>query len=121
MILWLIGRDVSLDAPRSYDDRRPMHANLAEDHPNPEDLLCGVQEDDHRRSQIHEGLKVLDSCERAIIRVRHMRQRLVTLACLGKKFGISRERVRQLELRAKAKLRAYVDVDGSLAGRPMDC
>ena len=34
-----------------------------------------------------------------------MRQRPATLASLGKKFGISRERVRQLELRAKAKLR----------------
>ena len=39
-----------------------------------------------------------------------MRQRPATLAALGKKFGISRERVRQLELRAKAKLRDYCGV-----------
>ena len=37
-----------------------------------------------------------------------MRQRPVTLASLGKKFGISRERVRQLELRAVAKLRTLL-------------
>jgi RNA polymerase sigma-32 factor len=105
----LSGRDVSLDAPRGYDDRRPMSQSLAEDRPNPEELIGAVEEDDHRRRQIYEGLKVLDPRERSIIRARHMRQRPATLACLGKKFGISRERVRQLELRAKAKLRQYVE------------
>jgi RNA polymerase sigma-32 factor len=79
-----------------------------------------VQQDKQRRNQIYEGLKVLDARERAIIRARHMRQRPATLACLGKKFGISRERVRQLELRAKAKLRQFVDVDGALAALPID-
>jgi RNA polymerase sigma-32 factor len=59
-----------------------------------------------------DGLKVLDPRERAIIRARHLRQRPATLASLGKKFGISRERVRQLELRAKAKLRVYCGVRG---------
>jgi len=104
----LSGRDVSLDAPRGFDDRRPMAANLAEDAPTPEDMIAVLEEDDQRRTQVHEGLKVLDPRERAIIRARHLRQRPATLACLGKKFGISRERVRQLEIRAKAKLRQFV-------------
>jgi RNA polymerase sigma-32 factor len=104
----LAGRDVSLDAPRGYDDRRPVAQGLAEDRPNPEELISGVEEEDHRRARMYEGLKVLDPRERAIIRARHLRQRPATLAFLGKKFGISRERVRQLELRAKAKLRDYV-------------
>jgi RNA polymerase sigma-32 factor len=103
----LTGRDVSLDAPRGYDDRRSVGALLAEDGPSPEDVVAYSEEDDHRREQLGEGLKVLDARERAIIRARHMRQRPATLAALGKKFGISRERVRQLELRAKAKLRSY--------------
>lgn len=111
----LTGRDVSLDAPRSFDDRRPVAASLCEDHPNPEELVSGLEEDDQRRSMMYEGLKVLDSRERAIIRARHMRQRPATLAYLGKKFGISRERVRQLELRAKAKLRHYVDLPAAAA------
>lgn len=116
----LTGRDVSLDAPRGYDDQRPVAASLCEDEPNPEDMIAGLEEDDQRRALILEGLKVLDTRERAIIRARHMRHRPATLACLGKKFGISRERVRQLELRAKAKLRQYVDIDGSLAGLPLE-
>ena len=116
----LTGRDVSLDAPRGFDDRRPVVASLAQDSPTPEEMIAGVEEDDQRRNQIFEGLKTLDTRERAIIRARHLRQRPATLACLGKKFGISRERVRQLELRAKAKLRQYVDIDGTLARLPLD-
>jgi RNA polymerase sigma-32 factor len=105
----LTGRDVSLDAPRSFDDRRSVGATLAEEAPTPEEMVAGYEEDGRRRDQLQEGLKVLDPRERAIIRARHMRQRPATLASLGRKFGISRERVRQLELRAKAKLRAFCD------------
>jgi RNA polymerase sigma-32 factor len=106
----LTGHDVSLDAPRATDDRREVGALLAEDSPNPEDVCAGVEEDDSRKTRLNEGLKVLDNRERAIIKARHMRQRPATLASLGKKFGISRERVRQLELRAKAKLRIFCGV-----------
>jgi RNA polymerase sigma-32 factor len=103
----LTGRDVSIDAQRSFDDRRALGATLAHEGPNPEDMVAGTEEDDFRKVTLSEGLKILDPRERAIIRARHMRQRPATLAALGKKFGISRERVRQLELRAKAKLRSY--------------
>lgn len=103
----LTGRDVSLDAPKSLDDRRQLGNTLAEDAPNPEEMVAGVEEEDTRRTRLFEGLKILDPRERAIIKARHLRARPATLASLGKKFGISRERVRQLELRAKAKLRLY--------------
>ena len=101
----LTGRDVSLDAPRSLDDKREVGALLEHDDPTPEDMVAGLEEDDSRRSRLFEGLKVLDPRERAIIKARHMRQRPATLASLGKKFGISRERVRQLEERALSNLR----------------
>jgi RNA polymerase sigma-32 factor len=106
----LTGRDVSLDAPRSLDDKREVGALLEHDDPTPEEMVAGVEEQDSRRARLFEGLKVLDPRERAIIRARHMRQRPATLASLGKRFGISRERVRQLELRAKVKLRIYCGV-----------
>jgi RNA polymerase sigma-32 factor len=111
----LTGHDVSLDAPRATDDRREVGALIAEDAPNPEDMVAGVEEEDSRKCRLNEGLKVLDARERAIIKARHMRQRPATLASLGKKFGISRERVRQLELRAKAKLRIFCGVRGEVA------
>ena len=76
-----------------------------------EEIVASNEETSRRHLQLYQGLCVLDPRERAIIKARHLRQRPATLAALGKKFGISRERVRQLELRAKAKLRAYVSGD----------
>jgi RNA polymerase sigma-32 factor len=113
MVPRLTGRDLSLDEPRSSDDGRQVGTVLAEPGPSPEEMVAGVEEHDRRRARLHKGLKVLDPRERAILRARHLSSRPATLAALGKKFHISRERVRQLELRAVAKLRVYFGVDTS--------
>jgi RNA polymerase sigma-32 factor len=101
---------VSLDSARGLEDHRQVGDSLAEDGPSPEEMFAGFEEEGSRRRRLTEGLKVLDTRERAIIKARHLRQRPATLASLGRRFGISRERVRQLELRAKSKLRAYCGV-----------
>jgi len=103
----LSGHDVSLDAPRSVDDERQTGTMLASEGPTQEDLFADGQEEDSRRALLAEALKQLDPRERAILKARHMSSRPITLGALGKKFGISRERVRQLELRAVAKLRTF--------------
>jgi len=103
----LSGHDVSLDAPRSQDDERKTGNLLAIDAPSQEELFAEGQEEDSRKALLQEALKQLDPRERAILKARHMSSRPVTLGTLGKRFGISRERVRQLELRAVAKLRHY--------------
>jgi RNA polymerase sigma-32 factor len=103
----LSGHDVSLDAPRSQDDERRQSNLLATDAPSQEDLYADGQEEDSRKALLMEALKQLDPRERAILKARHMSSRPTTLGALGKRFGISRERVRQLELRAVAKLRSY--------------
>ncbi|MDB4966460.1 MAG: polymerase sigma factor RpoH [Myxococcales bacterium] len=103
----LSGHDVSLDAPRSQDDERKSSNTLASDGPSQEDMFADGQEDDSRKTLLNEALKQLDPRERAILKARHMSARPMTLGALGKRFGISRERVRQLELRAVAKLRTY--------------
>lgn len=105
----LSGRDVALDAPRGFDDTRHSGETLAEDRPTPEEMVGLVEEDGCRRDRLREALKILDTRERAIIKARHLCQRPATLGALGKKFGVSRERVRQLELRAMNKLRAFCD------------
>ena len=103
----LSGHDVSLDAPRSQDDERRQSNLLATDGPSQEDLYADGQEEDSRKALLNEALTKLDPRERAILKARHMSSRPTTLGALGKRFGISRERVRQLELRAVAKLRSY--------------
>ncbi|HEX9102068.1 MAG TPA: sigma-70 family RNA polymerase sigma factor, partial [Polyangia bacterium] len=113
----LSGHDVSLDAPRSQDDERRQSNLLATDAPSQEDLYATGQEDDARKALLHEALKKLDPRERAILKARHMSSRPITLGALGKRFGISRERVRQLELRAVAKLRTFCNGDVADARR----
>jgi RNA polymerase sigma-32 factor len=119
----LSGHDVSLDAPRSMDDERRQSNLLASEGPSQEDLYGDGQEEDSRKALLHEALKQLDPRERAILKARHMSSRPITLGALGKRFGISRERVRQLELRAVAKLRSYCSggvIDARHAFHPAD-
>ena len=61
-----------------------------------------------RRGTIREVLKRLDKRELTIVLARHFAERPRTLAAVSKKLGLSRERVRQLESRAIAKLRLAV-------------
>jgi RNA polymerase sigma-32 factor len=112
MAMRLSGHDVSLDAPRSQDDERKTGNLLSTDEPSQEEIFADGQEDDSRRALLNEALKLLDPRERAILKARHMVARPTTLGALGKRFGISRERVRQLELRAVAKLRSYCSQGG---------
>jgi RNA polymerase sigma-32 factor len=107
----LSGHDVSLDAPRSSDDERRAGSLLATDLPTQEDLFADGQEEDSRKQLLGQALQQLDPRERAILKARHMSARPTTLGALGKKFGISRERVRQLELRAVAKLRNFCNAE----------
>jgi RNA polymerase sigma-32 factor len=116
----LARHDLSLDAPRGVEDRREFGTLLAEDGPDPEDVVAGQEEIDVRRRKLLAGLEKLDARERTIIKARHMRQRPATLSSLGRKLGISRERVRQLELRAKDKLRAYCGVRKEGARKPRE-
>ncbi len=107
-------RDLSLDAPRSIDDDREVGGMLAVDGPTPEELVAGNQEAGARKTRLLSGLEALDPRERAIIQARHLSQAPpATLETLGERFQVSRERVRQIELRAIGKLRAACRLEPS--------
>lgn len=107
---------VSIDAPLSSDDDRTLEELLASDSQDPE--AEAAQGDLH--AQLEAALKQLPAREAEILRLRfgtNERQPL-TLEEVGKIYGVSRERIRQLEARAlrqlqpiceKQGLRAYVD------------
>ncbi|MCX7808787.1 MAG: sigma-70 family RNA polymerase sigma factor, partial [Deltaproteobacteria bacterium] len=57
------------------------------------------------RERIHKALNRLDERERFIVEQRFLSEKAASLASIGRKMGLSRERVRQLEARAKEKLR----------------
>jgi RNA polymerase sigma-32 factor len=97
-------REISLDAPTYHDS----DATLVETLPGaaePQDVMVARQ---RRQSGIElrlEGaLSVLDDRERLIVEKRILSDDSASLASLGRELGVSRERARQLEARAKKKL-----------------
>jgi len=97
--------DQSLNAMISDDGEEEIGSFLADTRPNPEDVVIGMKDAQARSKWLNEALKKLSEREQKIIRERHMNFDTVTLEDLGKKLGVSKERVRQLESRALEKLR----------------
>jgi RNA polymerase sigma-32 factor len=99
------GRDLSLDAPMG-DDGGNSHVDFVVGHEAPQDdELCQKQERELVSNKVELALRRLDQRERFIIEKRVMSDKPMTLKELGEHFGFSRERARQLEIRAKEKLR----------------
>ncbi len=98
-------REISLDAPAYHDS----DSTLVEILPGAEERQDVVLERQRRQSGIRtrlEGaLAVLDERERLIVEKRILSDDSASLAALGRELGVSRERARQLEARAKKKLR----------------
>jgi RNA polymerase sigma-32 factor len=100
------GRDLSLDAPMG-DDGGSSHVDFVQDGADLPDAEIADQEERHIvQERVLEALGRLDPRERYIIEQRIMNDKPMTLKELGEHFGFSRERARQLEIRAKAKLEA---------------
>lgn len=100
------GHDLSLDAPVG-DDGGNSHVDFVpSEGQNQQDDLEEAQERHIIQTHVHAALARLDSRERYIIENRMMRDDPRTLKEIGAHFGFSRERARQLELRAREKLRA---------------
>jgi RNA polymerase sigma-32 factor len=99
------GRDLSLDAPMG-DDGGNSHVDFVVGHEAPQDEELSVKEErELLTSKVELALMRLDQRERFIIEKRVMSDKPMTLKELGEHFGFSRERARQLEIRAKEKLR----------------
>ncbi len=100
------GRDLSLDAPMG-DDGGSSHVDFVADGAEMPDVEIAENEERHIvQERVLEALGRLDPRERYIIEQRIMQDKPMTLKELGEHFGFSRERARQLEIRAKAKLEA---------------
>jgi RNA polymerase sigma-32 factor len=97
--------DQSLNIVVGIDSEDEYGAFLADDRPNPEDIVIGMKDSQARSKWLAESLGQLSEREQKIIRERHLKFESVTLEDLGKQLGISKERVRQLESRAMEKLK----------------
>ncbi|MCZ4091583.1 RNA polymerase sigma factor RpoH [Sinorhizobium sp. 8-89] len=102
--------DASLNAPikASEGDSGQWQDWLVDDHDNQEEILIEQDELDSRRALLASAMKVLNDRERRIFEARRLAEDPVTLEDLSSEFDISRERVRQIEVRAFEKVQDAV-------------
>jgi len=99
----MAARETSLDA--SMLDGAPASERIAGNLPSPEEDASRTEIASHAQHAVSDAITHLDERERMIVRERFMKEEPPTLSELGHRLGVSKERVRQLEERARLKLR----------------
>jgi len=101
--------DASLNAPiRADGDSGEWQDWLVDESSSQESILAENEEFDNRRKALTDALSVLNDRERRIFEARRLADEPVTLEDLADEFGVSRERVRQIEVRAFEKVQKAV-------------
>ena len=104
-----LGGDSSLNAPvRTDAEAGEWQDWLVDDTPSQEDQLGETQELDQRRGYLTNALSSLNDRERRIFEARRLSDSPITLEDLSTEFGVSRERIRQIEVRAFEKVQKAV-------------
>ncbi len=104
-----LGGDASLNAPiRDDGESGEWQDWLADDSESQETVMAEHEELDNRRKALSSALEVLNDRERRIFEARRLADDPVTLEDLAAEFGVSRERVRQIEVRAFEKVQKAV-------------
>jgi RNA polymerase sigma-32 factor len=104
----LSGSDLSLNAPVGIEGDGEAQDWLVDERPTPEDSLAETEEFLHRRDLLQEGLSRLPERERHILVERRLNEEPPSLNELGRRYDISAERVRQIELAAYQKLKSAI-------------
>jgi RNA polymerase sigma-32 factor len=102
------GGDQSLNAPMRQDGEAEWQDWLIDDSDTQDIVIAEADELDHRRSMLEAAIQTLTERERHIFTERRLRDDPVTLEDLSKDFGVSRERVRQIEVRAFEKVQRAI-------------
>jgi len=104
-----LGGDASLNAPvRADQESGEWQDWLVDDEPDQEQRLVESEELAHRRGMLSAALATLNDRERRIFEARRLAEEPVTLEDLSTEFGVSRERIRQIEVRAFEKVQSAV-------------
>lgn len=121
-----LGGDKSINAPLHDDgETGEWQDYLVDQSPSPEAIIVEQDEKDHQRKALIAAIDILDDRERRIFEARHLTDEPLTLEDLAEKFKVSRERIRQIEVRAFEKVRkaaknlavkAPAALQGALAG-----
>jgi RNA polymerase sigma-32 factor len=105
-----LGGDASLNAPVRADMEGGGEWQdwLVDETPDQEERLVESEELDNRRAYLAKALSTLNDREKRIFEARRLAEEPATLEDLSEEFGVSRERIRQIEVRAFEKVQAAV-------------
>ena len=103
-----LGGDSSLNVSMKEDSTSEWQDMLVDESDNQEMLVARSEENENRHLALGQALSALNSRERRIFEARRLLDEPLTLEALSEEFGISRERVRQIEARAFEKVQQAV-------------
>src|SRR5271156_2920405 len=104
-----LGGDASLNAPIRDDGESGEWMDwLVDEGASQESIIAEHEEFDHRHQALTGAIGVLNARERRIFEARRLAEEPMTLEDLAAEFGVSRERVRQIEVRAFEKVQSVV-------------
>jgi RNA polymerase sigma-32 factor len=107
----LSGQDIGFDLPPNADDEMPYvapAAYLENKSTDPEQTLEAQNWTEHNNTLLYAGLDELDERSKDIVRSRWLQDNKMTLQELANRYGVSAERIRQLEANALRKMRASI-------------
>ncbi|MBS4097239.1 MAG: RNA polymerase sigma factor RpoH [Sulfuricella sp.] len=105
----LSGQDIALESANDDDDDHPGPiAYLAAPDADPSESLSSAQLDNLRETGLAEALEKLDPRSRRIIEARWLQDDTDTLHDLAAEYGVSAERIRQIEQKAMQKIKASI-------------
>ncbi|MGH7712156.1 MAG: RNA polymerase sigma factor RpoH, partial [Gemmatimonadaceae bacterium] len=104
----LTAPDHSLNAPLKIDGDGEWQDRLVDETESQEIVLAKQQEQSQQRKLLSQAMKSLNPRERNILTERQLKADPTTLEELSRRYGISRERVRQIEVRAFGKLQTAI-------------
>lgn len=105
----LMARDVSLDRTAGPDEGLSPADRLPSPDESPEDEACAADERQWLSEALTQAISELSPRERQIMNQRWLTEEPMTLEQLGADFGVSKERVRQIEERAKKRIRERME------------
>jgi RNA polymerase sigma-32 factor len=110
--------DASLNAPVRIDAEGEWQDWLVDETDDQEQVLAQGEEASMRHDMLTEAIEKLNDRERRVFEARRLRDDPVTLEDLSQEFGVSRERIRQIEVRAFEKVQKTVKAAAGKALAP---